>query len=395
MEEELRGCILMRNLVSTFALAVAVVTSPILFAASPPEMQLSDSAGNVITIDSTGSITFSGNANCIAGTTCHTTSSSAAAGTISWAGTIGAFSVPLAVGRTKPGLPSPQIDLSLQGVTVGATSGTLTVKWTDTGFSGGSPATMAAGTIFPGGSGSVIYTSYVDNTNAPFGMGTSVGTLGPITSTGAATQTGPGPTAQPFSMTNVLVVALDPNSSFDTDFLLVASQTAPPQFDGCTVTQGGWGAPAHGNNPGAFLNANFATGFPMGATIGGSPSSLLFTSPVAVRNFLPQGGPPSFLNASATNPTARTSAGVFAGQVLALELNVVLHKFGSLTLSGTGTPFDGSTVGAVLAAANLALAGGPLPAGFASYSQLNDLIDNLNSSFDGCAPDSFATTHLH
>jgi hypothetical protein len=174
-----------------------------------------------------------------------------------------------------------------------------------------------------------------------------------------------------------------------------AVPTTCATFTGCTVTQGGWGAPAHGNNPGTYLNANFGTAFPLGATIGGSPFSLKFTSPTSVRAFLPQGGPPSSLDTSAVNPTARTSAGVFAGQVLALELNVSLYNVGSLTLNGTGTPFDGQTVSAVLAAANLALAGGSLPPGFASYSALNDLIDELNSSFDGCVSSSWAMSHLH
>jgi hypothetical protein len=166
-------------------------------------------------------------------------------------------------------------------------------------------------------------------------------------------------------------------------------------FLGCTVTQGGWGAPPHGNNPGAYLVSKFGAAYPLGVTIGGSPFALRFTSAAAVGSFLPQGGPPSFLNASALNPTSRTSAGVFAGQVLALELNVDLYNLGSLTLNGTGTPFDGQTVSAILAAANSALAGGPLPPGFASYSSLNDLIDNLNSSFDGCVANGWATSHLH
>jgi hypothetical protein len=171
--------------------------------------------------------------------------------------------------------------------------------------------------------------------------------------------------------------------------------TCASTFLGCTVTQGGWGAPPHGNNPGAFLVAHFGPAYPLGVTIGGVPFSLRFESAASVRAFLPQGGPPEPLNTSAVNPTARTSAGVFAGQVLALELNVDLYHLGSLTLSGTGTPFDGQTVSAVLAAANLALAGGPLPPGFASYSALNDLIDNLNGSFDGCVRDGWASTHLH
>ncbi len=163
---------------------------------------------------------------------------------------------------------------------------------------------------------------------------------------------------------------------------------SPVTISGCTVTQGGWGAPAHGNNPGTYLNAHFPLG---GVTIGGS-DYLIFNSAAAIRSFLPQGGPPSFLSADATNPTT-SSAGVFAGQVLALKLNVSFYSVGSLVLHGTGTSLDGSTVSAVLAAANAALGGGTLPTGF-TYSSLNDLIDSLNSSFDGCNEDGWAKLHL-
>jgi hypothetical protein len=171
--------------------------------------------------------------------------------------------------------------------------------------------------------------------------------------------------------------------------------TCRSNFLGCTVTQGGWGSNARGNNPGAFLVANFGATYPLGVTVGGAPFSLHFDGAANVTAFLPQGGPPAALNASILDPTSRTSAGVFAGQVLALELNVDLYHLGSLTLSGTGTPFDGQTVSAVLAAANLALADGPLPPGFASYSALNDLIDQLNGSFDGCVANGWASAHLH
>lgn len=371
---------------------IGLVAASVSFAAQPvPAMQLSDNLGDVITIDSTGSVAFSGIASCVAGTTCTTVFSSVAAGKVTWSGRIGPFNVPSAVGQTKPALASPSIDVSLQGLSTAASGGVLTVKWTDAGFSGSSPANMAAGTIFVGGSGSVTYTSYVDNSNVPFGTGVTVGTLGPVTSSGVVQLTGSGPTAQPFSMTNVLVVTLNPNSAFDTDFLLVATQSQP--FGGCTVTQGGWGAPPHGNNPAAFLASQFSTAFPSGVTVGGLPFSLHFTSSQAIQSFLPQGGPPAALNATATDPTT-TSAGVFAGQVLALDLNVALYHFGSLVLSGTGTSLDGKTVGQVLLAANEALAGGPLPAGF-TYSSLNDLIDSLNQSFDGCVASGFAQSHLH
>jgi len=209
--------------------------------------------------------------------------------------------------------------------------------------------------------------------------------------------TKPAPTT---GLVTVDVVAVDdwadafPGGQTNSTSVTVPTDCAPPPPpSACTVTQGGWGAPAHGHNAGATLNAKFATTFPSGATIGGSPFKALFTSAQAVRNFLPQGGPPSMLNATSINPTS-TSAGVFAGQVLALDLNVNILGVGSLTLSGTGTSLDGSTVSAVLAAANVALSGGALPSGF-SFSSLNDLIDLLNSSFDGCVTSSWAATHLH
>jgi hypothetical protein len=173
---------------------------------------------------------------------------------------------------------------------------------------------------------------------------------------------------------------------FDAGALLITAKNVGPS---CTVTQGGWGAAPHGNNPAAFLAANFPVS---GVTIGGA-FSLHFTTAQGVESFLPQGGPPSFLNASATNPTT-SSAGVFGGQVLALELNVTLKGDGGLVLFGTGTSLDGKTLTQVLAAANLALGGGALPAGF-TYSSLNDLVDDINNAFDGCSATAWATAHLH
>jgi hypothetical protein len=55
--------------------------------------------------------------------------------------------------------------------------------------------------------------------------------------------------------------------------------------------------------------------------------------------------------------------------------------FGSLKLQSG--PLAGWTVSQVLTAANIALGGGPLPAGVTSISQLNDIVDSLNQAFDG------------
>jgi hypothetical protein len=89
--------------------------------------------------------------------------------------------------------------------------------------------------------------------------------------------------------------------------------------------------------------------------------------------------------------------------VLALQLNVDFNAagittgpggfIGNLTLCNTGTSLDGSTISAILAAANVALGGGSLPDGI-TISDLNDLVDNLNKSFDNCLVTGWAFAYL-
>ena len=137
-----------------------------------------------------------------------------------------------------------------------------------------------------------------------------------------------------------------------------------------------------------LLRNNFATVYPNGVTIGGSPYYLKFTSQSAIEVFLPAGGKPGVLNKSATNPTS-SSANVFAGQVLALRLSVDFSNAGIITAGlsslkiATGNPLAGSTVVQVLALANQVIAGNTsaLPAGL-SVSSLNDLISRINQNYD-------------
>jgi uncharacterized repeat protein (TIGR01451 family) len=158
------------------------------------------------------------------------------------------------------------------------------------------------------------------------------------------------------------------------------SCTPPANFQ--TVTQGGWGAPPHGGNPGAILRDNFSKIGPV--IIGCSTGfTLTFTSAAAIQAFLPQGGTPAALTASATNPTGKIT--VFAGQVLALQLNVSFSNIsvlppglGGFIVPGTG----GRTVSQVLADANAALGGCGLPPYVSSISQLNDIVTSINEMFD-------------
>jgi hypothetical protein len=159
-----------------------------------------------------------------------------------------------------------------------------------------------------------------------------------------------------------------------------------------TQTQGGWGAPPNGNNPGALLAANFATVFPAGITIGGA-KTLTFTSASAVEAFLPAGGKAGFLTASAVNPT-RSSAGVFAGQVLALTISVAMSNAGVITSGledlyiAPGQTMAGYTVAEVLAMANQALGGNlsGLPSGV-TISTLNDVVSKINENYVGGTED--------
>jgi hypothetical protein len=175
----------------------------------------------------------------------------------------------------------------------------------------------------------------------------------------------------------------------------IVEVVVPPAPHGpyTTVTQGGWGAPPNGNNPGAILKANFSKVYPAGYVRIGGNYTLTFTSQAAIQAFLPQGGTPGVLTASATNPTT-SAAGVFAGQVLTLQLNVDFSSagifrigFGSLKLQSG--PLAGWTVSQVLTAANIALGGGPLPAGVTSIRQLNDIVTAINQSWDGSTSTGF------
>lgn len=183
-------------------------------------------------------------------------------------------------------------------------------------------------------------------------------------------------------------------------------QYCPPPPQPCVIepgafrtqTQGGWGTKAEGNNPGTYRDANFAGAFPLGLTVG-STYTLKLTSSQAVQTFLPQGGSPGSLITNYLNPTS-TSAGVFAGQVVALTLSVTFDlydlNFGTsltnlkdLKIADPSSPFVGWTVQQLLVEANKVLGGQS-----SSYtaSQLNDAVSKVNENFvDGTFVGTFLT----
>jgi hypothetical protein len=155
-----------------------------------------------------------------------------------------------------------------------------------------------------------------------------------------------------------------------------------------TFTQGGWGAPPHGGNPGALLTADFSLVFPGGSVSIGSGSKVVtFTSAAAIIAFLPAGGTPGTLTTSATNPTS-TAAGVFAGQLLAATLSVDfstagITRIGLTNLKVKSGALAGYTVQQVLALANQVIAGDytNMPAGL-TVSGLSDVLNSINNNYD-------------
>jgi hypothetical protein len=166
-----------------------------------------------------------------------------------------------------------------------------------------------------------------------------------------------------------------------------------------TYTQAEWSkhSDAHKPNAGNVLESNFASVYtgPAYPTIGTPALKLTFTTVDAIQRFLPAGGKPAALDATATNPT-KSKAGVLAGEVLALKLNV---DFASASFLGIDLrylrvvdgPLAGWTVQDVLDFGNQALGGGGLTKNavtLTSFDQLEDIITNINSNFDSGTVDS-------
>lgn len=170
------------------------------------------------------------------------------------------------------------------------------------------------------------------------------------------------------------------------------AQDDDESYSGCggfrTYTQGGWGATPAGSNPGAYLQANFATAFPSGLIIGGT-NKIVLTTATAVKNFLPQGSTPRQLNpGTLTNPTKSAYSNVLAGQLAAAMISVKMDKtfanfapsttaLGDLVVSH-GT-FKNWTVNQLISAANSFIGG---TASVYTAANFNLALTNINQSYD-------------
>jgi hypothetical protein len=154
-----------------------------------------------------------------------------------------------------------------------------------------------------------------------------------------------------------------------------------------TQTQGGWGS--KNGAPAQYRDANFDNAFNPSLIVGDAGGfTLTLTNSDAVEDFLPAGGPPAAFNQNYVDPE-ETTAGVFAGQVTALSLNVGFDlndpAFGAsstnledlIVVDNTSACFE-MTVGEILDEANLAISG---QASDPSLSNLNNCVSDINENF--------------
>jgi len=175
------------------------------------------------------------------------------------------------------------------------------------------------------------------------------------------------------------------DGALDSNLATVTINLVPPF---ATFSQGAWGASPRGMNAADLLDDNFAilTAAPYGPMAVGSTKKVTFTSASKVKAFLPAGGKAAALQSSATNPTT-TKAGVLAGHVLALELNVRVStqgitKQGLAALKLSKGTLKNWTVSDVLARANQVLGGSAQPPSGLSMSDFSDILAKINDNFD-------------
>ncbi len=167
-----------------------------------------------------------------------------------------------------------------------------------------------------------------------------------------------------------------------------------------TQTQGGWSSTAKGDNLGAYRDANFDEAFSEGLVVGdndnddnGEPLGYhaLFTSSLAIQEFLPTGGAPAPFTGNYEDPEDEegVEAGVLAGQVVALTLNVGFDNYDEdfgvsennledFYANSAEAQCEDMTVGDVLAEANLVLSG---QSSEFSPSEISECVDEINNRF--------------
>jgi len=205
-----------------------------------------------------------------------------------------------------------------------------------------------------------------------------------------------------FLRTRLVVIELEPAESVTCTFPVKRDWQ---NGDLITYSQASWSDDATASG---LLLANFATVYASPGWLevgisGPTGFSMFFTSPSAVRDYLPAGGTAGPLDANLVNPLT-TASGTFGGEVTALALNVDFSDAGH-TVGPTGIRFgdltvcdfiflqqlNGLTVRDFLGVVSTALGGG---SAVYSIAQLSPVVVDLNAAFGGGVATSFAQSQL-
>jgi Secretion system C-terminal sorting domain/HYR domain len=155
-----------------------------------------------------------------------------------------------------------------------------------------------------------------------------------------------------------------------------------------THTQADWGLVPKGNNTASYVKRNFKAAFPNGLTIG-CTNKLVLTSAEAITDFLPSNSTAAMVLSAGimTNP-ALAYNNVFAGQVVALKLNLIFDAYDNAFSSSTAVlknmriktgKFAGKTLQEILQEAENVLGGCPSIYGL---TELNEVVTKINENFD-------------
>jgi hypothetical protein len=186
-------------------LSLAVICGLLIFGTVPaahavPMLSLS-SGSNTVTIIDEGPGDIFTDASCPFVTGCE--------GIVGYAGTVGNFTINFTSGTTKPSIGSGDEPI-LDVLSFNATSfsgGTLTIKFSEDGFTGpafnGFTGSIGGTTTGTG----VTYSAFLSNTNTQF-SGDLLGTTGVLTgpSFSSAFVSGFGPTSSPYALTQEIVI---------------------------------------------------------------------------------------------------------------------------------------------------------------------------------------------
>ena len=178
----------MRRLLMAVAVIVAVVMVAGV-ASATPILWISDGTNEVTVEDNGGNDVYD------------------IAGVVTWMGSIGDFTINITTGLSEPAIGASDFPvLDLCSVNVSGGTGTLTIEWTDTGFT--LPDTLPGFITNVGGTtdGTVSLNVYLDESNSAFGTGTLLSSLGPFSGTFSDSDAVVIDPNEPFSLTQVVII---------------------------------------------------------------------------------------------------------------------------------------------------------------------------------------------